>query len=309
MYFAQSSADYDGHEGKMGKTFGIKNADPNSNLMLAGFTSFDVDRLRVLQFLCKTLRKDKQFLWNGGIQYHYYSSNGKGDHPTDVFTSATAGITPEEDSLRQKMAKARNETYRLQPGVECILGEYGYDKSRASKVSAPLVPGYSQSESQGLMLLRAINLIAFSGFDRYIIYWIKDDTDENDPGLFITSGLLRQQGNFNFVPYPAWYYINSLVAHLGNYIPEKIVQERGDVWIYKYRNKLSADSVAYFIYSPTHNGKKIPGYTFQTGGVGASILSFKDKQAEGVVEPLSIHGGSVTLDVGEAPRIVFVKER
>ncbi len=58
-YFAQSTADYDGHEGRMGKTYGIKNADTNSNLMLAGFTSFDVDRLRVLQFLCKTMRKDK----------------------------------------------------------------------------------------------------------------------------------------------------------------------------------------------------------------------------------------------------------
>jgi hypothetical protein len=309
-YFAQSTADYDGHEGRMGKTFGIKNADTNSNLMLAGFTSFDVDRLRVLQFLCKTMRKDKKFLWNGGIQYHYYSSNGKGDHPTDVFTSATAGITPEEDSLRQKMVKARNETYRLQPNVECILGEYGYDKSRTSKVSAPLVPGYSQSESQGLMLLRAINLIAFSGFDRYIIYWIKDDTDENDPGLFITSGLLRQKGDFIFFPYPAWYYINSLVHHLGNYVPEKIVQEKGEVWIYKYRNKISPDSAAYFVYCPSRNGKKMQNYTLQTGGVGmASVLSFKDKLAEGVVEPLPIRGGSVTLDVGEAPRLVFVKEK
>jgi hypothetical protein len=278
--------------------------------MLAGFTSFDVDRLRVLNFLCKTMRNDKQFLWKGGIQYHYYSSNGKGDHPTDVFTSATAGITPEEDSLRQKMVKARNETYRIQPGVECILGEYGYDKSPTSKVSAPLVPGYTRAESQGLMLLRAINLIAFSGFDRYIIYWIKDDVDEDfKDGLFVTSGLLRQKGNFEFIPYPAWYYINSLVHHLGNYVPEKIVQEKGDVWIYKYRNKVSPDSAAYFIYCPTRNGKKISNYSLQTGGAGASVLSFKDKLAEGILQPLQIRNGAVQLDVGEAPKIVFVKEK
>jgi hypothetical protein len=48
----------------------------------------------------------------------------------------------------------------------------------------------------------------------------------------------------------------------------------------------------------------------QTGGVGmASVLNFKDKLAEGVMEPLPIRGGSVTLDVGEAPRLVFVKEK
>lgn len=308
-YFAQSTADYDGNEGRMGSTFGIKNADPNSNLMLAGFTSFDVDRLRVLQFLCNTLRDDKKFLWNGGIQYHYYSSNGKGDHPTDIFTSATAGITPEEDSLRQKMARARNETYKLQPNVECILGEYGYDKSRSSKVSAPLVPGYSQSESQGLMLIRAINLIAFSGFDRYIIYWVKDDADENDPGLFITSGILRQTGNFQFSPYPAWFYINTLVHHLGNYVPEKIIKEQGDVWIYKYRNKISPDSAAYFVYCPTRNGKKVNAFKLQTGGIAATEVSLKDKLPEGITTSLQISNGSVSIAVSEAPKLILVKEK
>src|SRR5215831_4476528 len=146
-YFALSSADYDGNEGKMGDRHGIKSADPKSELMMAGFTSFDVNRLRILKFLCNTMRKDSQFLWKGGIQYHYYSTNGKGKHPGEIFSSATAGITPEEDSLRQKLVRARNETYRIQPGVECFLGEYGFDKARGSKVSVPLVPGYNQAQS------------------------------------------------------------------------------------------------------------------------------------------------------------------
>lgn len=308
-YFAQSSADYDGHEGKMGPLHGIKKADPNSELMMAGFTSFDVNRLRVLKFLCNTLRSDSQFLWNGGVQYHYYASNGKGDHPTDIFTSATAGLSPEEDSMRQKLTHARNETYKLAPGVECILGEFGYDKSRASKVSTPLVPGYSQSESQGIMLLRAINIIAFSGFDRYIIYWVKDANDENDPNLFLTSGVLRQVDNFEHVPYPAWYYINALVHHLGNYIPEKIISEKGNVWVYKYRNKLSPDSAAYFVYSPTYKGTKVNNYELATGGVAAAEVSMKDKLPEGSVVNTPITNGKVRVNVGEMPKMILVKEQ
>lgn len=308
-YFAQSSADYDGHMGRMGPMHGIKNADKNSELMMAGFTSFDVNRLRVLKFLCNTLRTDSQFLWKGGIQYHYYSSNGKGTHPTDVFTTATGGITPEEDSLRQKMVRARNATYRIQPGVECILGEYGFDKSRASKVSAPLVPGYNQSQSQGIMLLRAINAVAFSGFDRYIIYWVKDNVDENDPNIFITSGVLRQLKDQEYAPYPAWYYISTLVHHLGNYIPEAVIKEEGDVWVYRYRNKISPDSAAYFVYCPTRNGKKISSYSLQTGNGVASQIAFKESSVTGTVTALPVTGGKVNIEVGEMPKLVIVSSQ
>lgn len=311
-YFALSSADYDGHEGRMGARHGIKKADSASELMMAGMTRFDINRLRVLKFLCNTLRSDSQFLWKGGIQYHWYSSNGKGNSPSDIFESATAGITPEEDSLRQKLTKARNETYRIQPGVECFLGEYGYDKSRLSKVSAPLVPGYNQSQSQGIMLVRGINAIFFSGFDRYIIYWIKDNSEENDPNIFITCGLLRQVDNYTWIPYPAWYYISTMYNHLGNYIPEKIVKESGDVWVYKYRNKVSPDSAAYFVYCPTRTGKKVDQFALTVGNVEnntVSEVSFQEQSTEGAVATLPVSGNAVKVNVTEFPKLIIVREK
>jgi hypothetical protein len=311
-YFALSSADYDGHEGKLGPRHGIKKADSTAELMMAGMTRFDINRLRVLKFLCNTLRNDSQFLWKGGIQYHWYSSNGKGRSPAKIFMSATEGITPEEDSLRQKLTKARNDTYMIQPDVEAFLGEFGYDKGRGSKVSVPLVPGYNNSQSQGIMLVRAINAIFFSGFDRYIIYWIKDNTDENNPTLFITCGILRQYDNNIWKPYPAWYYISTMYNHLGNYIPEKIVKEKGDVWVYKYRNQLSPDSAAYFVYCPTRSGKKVNQYNLEVGQVenntGAE-LSFKDESVDGILVNLPVNGNMVRVNVTEVPRLVFVKER
>jgi hypothetical protein len=43
--------------------------------------------------------------------------------------------------------------------------------------------------------------------------------------------------------------------------------------------------------------------------VGASVLSFKDQLAEGVMKPVAVQNGTVRLDVGEAPKLVFVKEK
>ncbi|HUR10200.1 MAG TPA: hypothetical protein VM012_02455 [Flavitalea sp.] len=309
-YFAMSSADYDGHEGLLGKRNGIKNADPGSSLMLSGFASLNSNRLRILKFLCNNLRSDSTFLWKGGIQYHHYSTNGKGKTPLERFGNSTGGITPEEDSLRQKLTAIRDRTYRIQPGVECILGEYGYDKSRKSKVSAPLVPGYSQSESQGIMILRAINATAFSGFDRFILYWIKDTENENHDGVYLTSGVLYQDPNQNYTPYPGWYYINTLVNHLGDYVPEKVISEKGKVWIYQYRNSKSRDSVAYFMYCPTHNGTTVKDFTFNTRSLRgeARKVTFQDKQLQGKEEMIVVKNGVIRVNVTENPSIIFVRE-
>ena len=60
-YFAQSSADYDGHEHALGKFCGIVNADSTSKLMTSGMIELDTNRLKVYKFLSSTLRKDKIF--------------------------------------------------------------------------------------------------------------------------------------------------------------------------------------------------------------------------------------------------------
>ena len=307
-YFAMSSADYDGHESRLGKMSGVKNADKSSELMMSGFASLNTNRLRILRFLCNEWRRDSQFLWNAGIQYHHYSTNGKGRTPLEIFGNATAGITPEEDSLRVKLTRIRNRTYQIQPGVECILGEYGYDKSRKSKVSAPLVPGFTQSESQGIMILRAINATAFSGFDRFILYWIKDTQKEDFEGVYLTSGVLYQDEHQRYTPYPGWYYISTLVHHLGEYVPDAVISEKGNVWIYRYRHVTQKDSIAYFIYAPTRNGTKVNNYALKTKGTVATVITFMDKKETGISEQQRVNGGAVRINVSEHPRLVFVKE-
>lgn len=314
-YFAMSSADYDGHEGKLGRTAGLKNADPSSQLVMAGMAGLDTNRLRILSFLTQTMRNDGKFIWDGGVQYHCYSVDGKPRFPGEAFAYATRALSPEEDKLRDRLTKVRNYTYKYAPGVPVILGEYGFDKSRKSKVATPIVKGYDSRQSQGIMLLRGINAVSFSGFDRLNIYWIKDDHEEGTHEydlFFLSCGVIRHKGVNQYEPYASWYYINTLINNLGDYVPEKIISESGNVWVYKYRNKLSPDSAAYFVYCPTYNGTRADNYMLNVGKIaGSSVTEIRlaEQSETGTRKTIPVSGTMVKVDVTEAPTFLIVKER
>jgi hypothetical protein len=298
-YFAQSAADWDGDEGRLGKRFGIRNADPLSRLMMSGIIGLDTNRVKVYKFLTENLRSDSQFLWQGGIQYHYYCNlDGK-------------GISPEADSLRRKLVQVRNCSRRIAPEVACFLGENGYDKGQASRQATPVLPGYSVSQSQGIMLLRSINATFFSGFDAYILYWLKDSEPEDAPDVYLTSGILRLMPDGKTTAYPGWYYISGLVNQLGNYVADSVISEKGNVWIYKYRNVLFRDSVAYFVYAPTVNGTKISQYPLRVGNVSGNTVretGFRDDSDLGKDQLLPVKRSIVIIQVDEKPRLIFCKQ-
>jgi hypothetical protein len=299
-YFAQSTADYDGAEGTLGHRCGIFNADSSSRLITSGMVELDTNRVRVYKFLCSTLRKDKAFIWKGGIQYHHYSTNGK------------HGITPEEDSLRWRLTKAATATHTMVPGVPCILGENGYDKNQHTRQSTPLLPGISTEESQAVFILRSINATAFSGFDAYILYWLRDGVSIDDPSLYLTSGAVREMPDKTIQPYPSWFYVSAFESRLADYRPVAIVSETGPAWIYKYRNERSPDSVAYFVYSPTHNGSHVPAFGLKVGALAggeAAEIDFTANSSEGILKIRKVVDGVVTIAVDEKPKLIMVKER
>jgi hypothetical protein len=298
-YYAQSTADLDGDEGRLGSRLGIRRADSTARLMMSGLINLDTNRVKVYRLLSENLREDKQFIWQGGIQYHHYSQkNGK-------------GISPEEDSLRWKLTKVADCSYRIAPDVKCFLGENGYDKAQTSWQATPLIPGMSASQSQAVMLIRSINATFFSGFDAYILYWLRDGFPETDSRVFLTSGVLRTMPNGKTKVYPAWYYINTLVSRLGKYRPEKIIQESGNVWIYKYVHAEIPDSVAYFVYKPTVNNSRIKSFSLETGNNNLSSvlkLEFTDDSDQGKEEFLPVKRGKITMPVEEKPILIFCKE-
>jgi hypothetical protein len=255
--------------------------------------------VKVYGFLSENLRDDKKFIWQGGIQYHYYAQK-KG-----------RGISPEADSMRAKLALVADCSYRIAPGVKCFLGENGYDKAPVSRQCTPLIPGMSASQSQGIMLLRSINATFFSGFDAYILYWLRDGNPENDPRVYLTSGILRTLPDGKTQVYPGWYYISTLVNHLGKYQPDLLVREEGDTWIYRYRHSEFPDSLAYFIYKPTVDGSRVSAFTLEIGKTMNSQVrkvSFLDNTDQGAVEIMKVLNGEIIIDVQEKPVLILYKE-
>ncbi len=299
-YFAQSSADFDGHESRLGKRFGIKNADRYSSLITDGLMELDTNRIKVYKFLCSTLRDDKAFLWSGGIQYHHYSQR-----------NLVSAVTPEEDSLRWRLARVRDATYRIQPGVPCILGENGYDKNQSSRQATPVIPHFNAEQSQGIMILRSINATAFSGFDAYILFWLKDDVAETDKTVYLTSGVIREMPDHSVRPYPAWFYISAFENRLADFVPDSILSENGSVWVYKYRNLRVPDSVAYFVYCPTRNGTKLDNYQLVVGKAAnqnATLINFADNSPTGLPVQMKVSNGKLTIAVEEMPKLIMLNE-
>jgi hypothetical protein len=302
-YFAISNADYDGAEGRLGPKHGIKNADPDFQLMTSGMIQFDTSRVKTLKFLCEQLRADKKFIWEGGVQYHYYSNNA-----VNNFKAATKGLSPEADRLREKLAKVRAEHNRVLPGIPLILGENGYDRKQTSWQNTPLLPGYNEGQSQGIMIIRAMIAAFMSGFDGYNQYMMRSATnDENAPGTFATSGMIG--GPANDVIYPAWYYWSTVINWLGDYQPDAVVSESGSAWIYRLRSKTNPASIAYVLVSPTTNGSILKNFRLKPEGQGYQSfteIKLKDDDVNGSIRTGKLNNGFIELELGESPVIIML---
>ncbi len=298
-YYAQSSADWDGDEGRLGTRVGIRQADPQARLMTSGMIELDTNRVKTYRLLCENLRTDRQFIWQGGIQYHHYANRNR------------TGISPEADSMRWRLTQVADCSFRIAPGVKCFLGENGYDKNQASAQATPVIPGFSIPQSQGIMILRSINATFFSGFDAYILYWLRDGLPQDDARTYLSSGLLGSLPDGSTQVYPAWYYISTLVNRLGKYRPDAVVQEKEDVWIYRYRNTGTPDSVAYFIYKPSVNGSRVNGYAVELGkldGNRVKKINFLDQTEQGSEEMMPVSDGRIRITVEEKPMVLLCKE-
>jgi hypothetical protein len=302
-YFAVSSADYDGHEGRLGPKHGLHQADRNSRLMTSGMIQLDTNRVKTLNFLCSQLRSDKKFIWEGGVQYHYYSNAA-----TSNLQSPLRGISPEEDHLRQKLAKVRAFHNRLLPGIPLILGENGYDRNQQSWQRTPILPGYNEAQSQGIMVIRSLVAAFMAGFDGYNQYMMRNATnDENAAGPYASSGMIG--GPANTVIYPIWYYWSAVVNQLGAYQPDAIVSETGPVWIYRLKSKADPAKKAFVLFCPTTNGSIVKKFILNTQNNNNQIyteIKLSDKSSSGIAKTGQIKNNFIQADVGESPIIILI---
>ena len=280
---AMLSADYDGHEKALGENYGIKNADPNSKLVMGGMAggSTMVTWLTEMQEWANTNRTDKKLPLDV-INYHQYAGTHSPENSTFV-----------EDA--NKIIEWRNNNA---PDKEIWITEFGWDTNTLSPRSAPTL------EAQRDWIIREYLIGDRIGLDRMTVYDALNDGPSTDPTQYSTSGLATK-GSEGTVKKPSWYGVNTLKNTLKGYKFVKAIKEDSNMYIYKYTN---GTDFYYVLWSPTENGTIINNYNLNIDIKDydkASLTTLKDKEPLGVTTNLNINDNKVVVNVSESP--IFVK--
>ncbi len=312
MTAAMASADYDGNQGKMAGNFGIKNADPNAKMVLAGLAGAGT----------KDFATNVKTYLDG--MRAWASAHRGGSFPADVINihdycfgpdpfgtaNPKPGLSPEDCKLQDLMASLVSYRDQNLTGKELWLTEFGYDTDPGSRLRAPAIAANSAQVVQGQWLVRSFIALMASGLDRAFLFVSRDDCTGDDTKCpnnavqFSTSGLLTEKGDET--PKTAWYFLATFRARLGamRYLGSAD-SGNANVSIAKFYDA-SANHGAYVLWAPTSTAQVVKAYALKLAASGAMLVTLADQSATGTEQTLTPSGGSVSLDVSETPSIVLV---
>ncbi|APR80874.1 Hypothetical protein A7982_06221 [Minicystis rosea] len=313
---AMSSADYDGHQGKLGTTVGLKNADPGAKMVLAGLAgggdSTDwatniTTYLEGVRTWATANRSDGSFPADV-INVHYYCFGPDGFG----VPNPKPGISPEECHLAEVVSKIAAYRDSKLPGKEVWLTEFGYDTHPKSNLRAPAIGGNSAAVVQGQWLVRSYLALMASGIDRAFLFVSRESCTGDDTKCpsnniqFSTSGVLTGKGDEQ--PKTSWYFLTAFRSRLGSmhYLG---TSDSGNekVSIARFFDPSSGKG-AYVVWAPTSDASVVDGYALHVADAvkTASIVTLVDGSATGTEAPGSVSAGSVSVKVTETPTIVLV---
>jgi hypothetical protein len=306
VFAAMASADYDGDQTRLGTTIGVKNADPNAQLVMGGLSGAYGNGDTWINSITTFL--DAARTWSashrGGsfpadvINVHYYSFGPGGSAPA---------LSPEDDQVQAKLAAV--VAYRDQnlPGKPVWWTEFGYDTYASSPLHAPALGSSSAFIVQGQWLVRDLLVALAAGIDRATLFELDDtctppSSDCNTQ--FATAGLLADPGS---APKPAWFFLATFRARLKDmvYAGEQ-TSGQADVRIARFSDTKSSGG-AFVVWAPTSNATVHSGYALAlpAGAASVTTVALVDKQPNGTASAPAPVSGTFTLDVSETPTIVL----
>ncbi len=317
VYAAMASADCDGDQGRMGKTLGMKNADPNMKCVMGGLSG----------------KGTPNTVWEQSIETYldgmraWATAHRAGDFPADVVnvhyysfgpdSSGTANprpaVSPEDDHVKDVMARLRAYRDANLPGKELWLTEFGYDTDPQSVLHAPALGSNSAEIVQGQWLLRYYLAVLAAGFDRAFLFVSRDSCAEGDASCstqFDTSGVATvgdAGATGPWTPKPAYYFIATLRSRLASFAWRgEVPSGNPGVTVYTFKDTTSPRG-AYVVWSPTSSASVVHAFALATGSATqATAVLLADQSPTGTESTLTPTGGAVSLEVTETPTIVLV---
>lgn len=312
---AMSSADYDGDQGRLGGTFGVKNADPAAKLVLAGLAGAGTSSDWLTNV---TTYLDGMRTWA--------TAHRGGSFPADVLNvhdycfgpdpfgtkNPRPGVAPEACGIA--IALAGVVAYRDQhlPGKEVWLTEFGYDTDPGSRLRAPAIGGADAQAVQGQWLVRTFLALMGSGIDRAFLFVSRDNCTGSASACptndvqFSTSGVLTQKGDEQ--PKTAWYYLATVRARLGAMRYAGVAQSgRTNLDIARFYDA-ATNRGAYVLWMATSDGSVSNGYALALPGAvsSATTVTLTAGSASGTATPAAVSNHTVSVNVSETPTIVLV---
>ncbi|RZL50315.1 MAG: hypothetical protein EOP00_04910 [Pedobacter sp.] len=189
-YAANLSAFYDGHMGKLGANAGVKNADPNMVVVMAGLAAPDTAYVSQIVEWC---RKNRGYKKNGDINlcfdvvnYHLYANNN--EDLIQKLLKDKRGVAPE----LSKQGKIADDfiavTKKIAKNMEVWVTEAGYDVHESSPQKAIAIGEKSELITQADWMVRSSLLFARHGIDK-VFYYILNDVNFTG-GLYGSSGFV-----------------------------------------------------------------------------------------------------------------------
>lgn len=296
---AMCSAGYDGHKRSLGAGYGAKSADPNIKFVMAGLANMSLEYIRAMA-LWSNVYRDGSFPADV-INFHHYS-NVSGGQDANLKTA----ISPEDDSLKYKLAKIVEFRDRYLPGKEIWLSEFGYDTNPNSPQGVKAIGDNDVYEIQAQWLVRSYLEIAAAGIDRAHMFFFADLNAKN-PNKFNSSGLVNEKWN-GFEPKVSWYYIYCLKNALTGYrFASEMPSNHADVNIYKFEKDTDASCI-YVVWCKTSIDQKIKNFALgiqETQGIKVLELSSTETTAK-ETDPKLNSEGQIILNVSERPTLVRV---
>ncbi len=284
---AMGSADRDGHQGKMGNTSGVKNADPDMKLVMGGLALTDLNYIENIRKWCLLNRADKKFVYDV-INVHMY----------------TPHISPEQGMLREKMQAIVDYRNQFLPDVEIWITEFGWDSGiNETPFSCPSIGENSREEVQAWWIARGYLLLSSTGIERAAQYMLRD-VDNDGKTQFETCGLVNEKNDWT--PKTSWYYTYTMRNILKNtYFTGEQNSYNSNVLIFKYENA-SRDTLIYALWAPTSDGSVVEDYQLNLSGKPASVKQVEmiDGEIQGRISELTVNRNTVSITVSEKP--VFV---
>ena len=322
-YAAMLSTDYDGHENTVfhqptnpscNQAFptGVKNADPNTKVVMSGITGLNLDYVKGIHSWAKMNRKDQAFPADV-INFHHYSNNfgGQAGGPTKT----SKGVSPEEDDLYGRLKKLVDYRNSYLPDQEIWLSEFGYDVHQNSPQRVSLIGDFDAEEVQGQWLVRSFMAIAAAGIDKAQLFTLTDHY-HGDPGQrFSTCGLLELAKEQNpHTPFPefrarkAYYYLYAMKTALRDFRFSNILKtDDPKISAYEFTHSSIPGKKAYALWSNTSEDYRRQNYSFKLTkpADSAHLLSLLDQDLDGDKKELKLNNRDLVIpEISERP--VFI---